>query len=168
MWLRRSALIKRLHLTGLVSANNCSHALPAVGYNAAPLFSVVIMEYEFTFDAQGQPCAVFSSGHSAFGCWLTDELSANAGQLAALINVVAQLEAKALYEHDAPGKSFSLLLDRERAVVSANSLALDMAELETDAEIAGSTDFYDEELYAECGLTDFKAALLSWQLFLQP
>lgn len=129
------------------------------------------MEYDFTSDEKDHPLAVFSSGHTAFGCWFTDELGSNAQRLEALLDIIAQLEAKTLYEYTDKGRTFSLQLNRDEVAVNANSLAVEMLDLygvPQEIPSGSTTDFYDEELHAECGLTDFKAALLAWHLFLQP
>lgn len=128
------------------------------------------MEYEFTSDEKDHPLAVFSSGHVAFGCWFTDELGSNPQRIEMLLGIITQLEAKTLFEHADNGRTFSLQLNRDEVVVNANSLAVEMADLYGEPQeipSGATTDFYDEELHAECGLTDFKAALLAWRLFLQ-
>ncbi len=164
-WIRRRLQPTVYRLT----ASDSAPQWQAIGYNACPLFCAGIMEYEFTSE-KGQPLAAFSSGHAAFGCWFTDELSSNRPHLDILLNIIAQLEAKTLYEYIDKGRTFSLQLGRDEVTVSANNLAEEMVDLYGAPEeipSGSTTDFYDEELHAECGLTDFKAVLLAWKSFLQ-
>lgn len=118
------------------------------------------MDYEFTIDDYNKPVARFSIGHEALGRWLTEELCGNNIAIAELLDCVRQLEQHEILQHQVVGKEFQLRLNREYIEVIA--LALDF---DVDEELPENTSLYDQESYAECGIQDFKQALLDWQTF---
>ncbi|HEY7774356.1 MAG TPA: YacL family protein [Marinagarivorans sp.] len=128
------------------------------------------MEYEYTRDASELPAAYFSSGHSAFGRWLTDDVGEDSLMIDAILQATLQLELKVMSEKTFSSKSFRLTLDQEQVVIGAHTLATEPCRYDENEDLLdyqGTADFYDEELMAECGLTDFKAALTAWQEFIK-
>lgn len=118
------------------------------------------MDYEFNIDNQGQAVASFSMGHEAIGRWLTDELGSNNAKIEELLDIVEKHEQKHLSKKDLRGKDFRLRINQDVVEVIAHSFGL-----EADEPLPEDTNIYDEAASAECGLMDFKQALLSWQEF---
>ncbi|MFD2229366.1 YacL family protein [Alkalimarinus sediminis] len=118
------------------------------------------MDYEFTIDEQYNPVAQFSIGHEAIGLWFTEELSNNKQAIARLLDVIQQLEAGKTMHYNTQGKTFQLRLDSEQAEVVALALDIDI-----DEELPENTELYDQESYAECGISDFKQAVIEWEQF---
>ena len=118
------------------------------------------MDYDFIIDEQYHPVAQFSVGHEALGLWLTEELGRDKQAIAALLDVIRQLESRAILHHHTEGKEFQLRLNGEQAEVVALALEIDI-----DEELPEDTQLYDQESYAECGIDDFKQVILDWQVF---
>jgi hypothetical protein len=119
------------------------------------------MDYDFSTNEYQQLEVVFSTGHEAIGSLLTEDIGQNSEAINALLAIIDQLEAREIYQHEQKGRHFLLTLTRDQVEVSAHILILDEGE-----EKPESTDFYDDELRAECGLNDFKQVLLAWREFL--
>ncbi|WP_024871349.1 YacL family protein [Tolumonas lignilytica] len=119
------------------------------------------MDHEFVRDIEGRCLARLSMGHEAFGFWLTDELGVDISQCNELLKTTARL----LHGGDdfkLSGKTFCLYLDQDSATVSALELQFE-TEIE-DNELGLS--YYDDELFAACGLDDFEQLLLAWRDFI--
>ncbi|MGO4999436.1 YacL family protein [Oceanisphaera sp. W20_SRM_FM3] len=114
------------------------------------------MEFEFFRDLNGQHRARFSMGHEVMGAWLTDEVTMI--EAAELLDVIAQLEAGETQEFKRAYGECSLLLTREEAELSAHALSF-------DSELEDGMAYYDDELYAGCGLDDLARVLEQWQDF---
>lgn len=119
------------------------------------------MDYDFTIDEQLSPVAQFSIGHEAIGLWFTEELSNNKRAIAELLDMIRQLEQHTIFQYHTQGKTFQLRLNTEQAEVIALALEIDI-----DEELPEQTELYDQESYAECGISDFKQALLDWEFFI--
>lgn len=119
------------------------------------------MDYEFTIDEQYQPVAQFSIGHEAIGLWFTEELRKDKQSIAELLDIIRQLEQRKILHHHAQGRTFQLRLNTEQAEVVALALDIDI-----DEELPENTELYDQESYSECGINDFKQAVLDWEQFI--
>lgn len=120
------------------------------------------MDYEFSLDEYNQPLAKFSLGHEALGRWFSEELRSDQHAITELLDVIQQLEQRSTYSHKIMGPEFQLRFQQHEVEVLALSLGIDI-----DEELPEDTDLYDAESYSECGLHDFKQALLSWQDYLR-
>lgn len=143
------------------------------------------MEYDFYFNELQKPEACFSSGFCAFGFWLTAELAC-ANKAKALVkqffSSMAALEASPWKTFIFSGVEFVLTLNDDTVKVCSRDLydagffddknaglALqeDVQEGDFDEpDFATNTDFYDSQLFAQCGLEDFKVAFLAWLDFI--
>ena len=117
------------------------------------------MDYEFRTDLLGRHTAAFPMGHEALGNWLTSELGANVQRIEAVLAALQRIENRQSWEFELEGTEYGLQLSPEEAVVRANSLFVDVDELND------GMDYYDAESVAQCGLDDFKALLLDWIRF---
>ena len=126
------------------------------------------MEYDFSLNEQQQLQAQFSSGHEAIGLWLQEEVGSHLAVIDALLEVMAQLEARELTHYSHKGRVFHLVLDRDQVNVEAYALEVDTypSDDELDEPVRENTNFYDDELRAECGFNDFKGVLVAWREFL--
>ncbi len=118
------------------------------------------MDYEFTIDDYKKPVAHFSIGHEAIGRWLTEELSSDEQAIAELLDYIRKIDQKKIFQHQIMGNEFQLRLNIEQIEVIALALDIDVYE-----ELPEDTNLYDQESYAECGIHDFKQAVLDWQKF---
>lgn len=118
------------------------------------------MDYEFSIDELGRPRAKFSMGAEAIGRWFSEELSDNRQVIDQLVAMVEALEHGHIIDYQQSGSEFQLRLTQDEIEVVALALDLDF-----DEDLPEETNLYDEELYAGCGLLDFKQALLAWQSF---
>ncbi|MBO1518135.1 YacL family protein [Oceanisphaera pacifica] len=114
------------------------------------------MEFEFFRDLNGHHRARFSMGHEAMGQWLTDEV--NVAETTELLTVIAKLTAGELQEFKKNYAECSLLLTQDEAELSAHSLNF-------ESELEDGMAYYDDELYAGCGLDDLARVLEQWQDF---
>jgi len=118
------------------------------------------MDYEFKQDINGRPSAIFSMGHEAIARWFSDEIK-TLHSVDSLLAIVSQLEAGTRFQYQSQGQEFEL---------SLNKLEVDISALTDDSvfdDIPEDTERYDDESYSQCGLQDFKLALLSWRDFLK-
>jgi len=118
------------------------------------------VDYEFTLDEYDQPVAEFSMRFEALGRWLSEELGSDQQRIEELLDIIRQLEQQRLNSRELFGKDFQLSINSHEVKVFALAL-----ESTVDEELPENTKLYDDELYAACGLQDFKHALLSWQDF---
>lgn len=119
------------------------------------------MDYELENDYMGCPSAKFSMGHEAFGRWFTEELSKDLILMDKILSSIAQIEGSIIVERVFSGTLFELTVDIESASVLALSLAED-----SEAALDDNLQLFDNELMSDCGLTDFKEALIAWQEFI--
>jgi len=99
-------------------------------------------------------------GHEALGIWLTEELGKDSQKLALVLANIEMLQLGQLQEIIVQGKEYQLLMQTDGVQVCAHQMFGDPQESELDeVELDNSLSF------AECGLEDFKLALLSWQSF---
>lgn len=117
------------------------------------------MDYEFTLDEYDRPIAEFSSGFEAFGRWFSEQLS-DQHAIVELLEIIQQLEQQRISSRQIFSSDSHLLLAQDDVEVKA--LALDG---EYEEELPENTQLYDDEAYANCGLPDFKDALIAWQKF---
>jgi len=118
------------------------------------------MDYEYTIDEYGKVLARFSIGHEAIGLWFTEELAKDRHVIAELLDRIRQLEERKINRFDIQGREFQLRLNWDQIEVIALALGI-----EVDEELPESTNLYDQESYSECGLQDFKQAVLRWEEF---
>lgn len=119
------------------------------------------MDYELEYDYMGYPLAKFSMGHEAFGRWFTEELSKDIILVDKILSGISQIENKTVVEKNYRGKVFELMLELEQ--VSVRALALDY---DSGEELGDNLQLFDQELMSDCGLPDFKEALISWREFI--
>ena len=119
------------------------------------------MDYEFTRDEYGKVFAQFSMGHEAIGRWFSQELGTDQAALVELLERIDALEQRKIGQHRIEGDEYQLRLNWDQIEVLAMALEIDV-----DEELPESTNLYDQELFSECGLQDFKQAVLRWQEFI--
>jgi len=120
------------------------------------------MDYEYTIDEYGQLNAQFSIGYEAMGLWFNDEIESNQAVISDLLNRIDQLEQRKKSYFHLEGKEFQLRLNWDGVEVLALALGVEVYE-----ELPEDTHLYDQESFSECGLQDFKQAVLMWQEFVQ-
>ena len=118
------------------------------------------MDYEYTVDEYGKLSAQFSIGYEAMGLWFNEEIESNQTIISDLLNRINQLEQRKKSYFHIEGKEFQLRLNWDGVEVLALALGIEVYE-----ELPESTHLYDQESYSECGLQDFKQAVLMWQAF---
>ena len=118
------------------------------------------MDYQFKKDLLGQPIAKFSMGHEAVGRWLSDELSNNQPAIQRLIDLIAQIENGNLGYRVFNGAELQLTVSLSGVEVTPLE-----DEIWGDNSVFQDNNLYDGESCAECGLSDFKEVLLSWEEF---
>jgi len=99
-------------------------------------------------------------GHEAFGRWFTEELSNDNILLEKILTSISQIEKNKIVEQSFRGQAFELTVELEQASVRALSLDHDSEE-----ELGDNLELFDQELMADCGLPDFREALVSWSKF---
>lgn len=119
------------------------------------------MDYEFENNYLGLPSAKFSMGHEAFGRWFTEDLSNDGSLVDKILSSISEIENKTIVRKIFRGKVFELTIELEQASVRALSLDIDSEE-----ELGENLALFDQELMSDCGLTDFKETLVSWQEFI--
>ena len=119
------------------------------------------MDYEFEHNFLGRPSAKFSMGHEAFGRWFTEDLSNDVSLVDEILSSISLIENKTIVRKAFHGKVFELTVELEQASVRALSLDYDSEE-----ELGDDLELFDQELMSDCGLTDFKEALVSWREFI--
>jgi len=124
-----------------------------------PHFSTAVptLDYDFSFDHHDRPVAEFSMGHEAFGLWFSEELGTNARKITALLDAVNRLENRTAFDATFNSMGLQLTLTREDAQICPMFDSFD--------ELPEDTELSEDDTNAECGLADFKAALLDWQTF---
>ena len=122
------------------------------------------MGYHFRQDLVGLPVAQFSIGHEAVVLWLTDELGKDL-RVESLLQLVTSMEQGQLGFRDIIGLSMKLTLDITG--IELEPLEDDYSTQDLDEQLMDETELLSlDDRHAQCGLTDFKQALLSWQLFI--
>lgn len=96
--------------------------------------------------------------HEAFGVWFTDELRANEEKISQLLVHIEALENHKKFEHQVIGLEQCLTLSRDDVEITPLN--------DSEEEIPEETDFSEEGNCAQCGLVDFKAAVLAWYSFI--
>lgn len=119
------------------------------------------MDYEFEINYLGRPMAKFSMGHEAFGRWFTEDLSNDVALVDKILLSIGEVENRTIVRKNFAGSAFDLTLDLEQASVRALSLDYDSEE-----DLGDNLALFDQELMADCGLTDFKETLVSWREFI--
>jgi uncharacterized protein YacL (UPF0231 family) len=120
------------------------------------------MDYEYTVDEFGQLSAQFSIGYEALGLWFNEELKNNQLVIEELLKRIHQVEQREKSHFHIEGKEFQLRLNWDGVEVLALALGVEVYE-----ELPEDTHLYDQESFSECGLQDFKQAVLTWQEFVQ-
>ncbi|MFT7371534.1 MAG: hypothetical protein ACI9T9_000210 [Oleiphilaceae bacterium] len=118
------------------------------------------MDYEYTIDEYGQLNAQFSIGYEALGLWFNEEIESNSVTITDLLDRIDQLEQRKKSAFHIEGKEFQLRLNQDGVEVVAWALGFDV-----DEALPENTNLYDQESFSECGLQDFKQAVLMWQEF---
>lgn len=119
------------------------------------------MDHEFIRDITGQCIAKMSMGHEALGSWLSDELGKDISRCDAILADVQTILAGDKEEAEYTGPAFRLYLDQDAATVSALEL-----QFQTDLGDEPGMSYYDDELFASCGLDDFQLLLQDWRNFI--
>jgi Uncharacterized protein conserved in bacteria len=119
------------------------------------------MDHEFVRDIDGRCRARMSMGHEAFGYWLTDELGDNLPLCDEILKATAHL-LHAGDDYKFSGKTFCLYLEEEAATVSALELQFETPIEDNEQGLS----YYDDELFAACGLEDFELLLRAWREFI--
>jgi uncharacterized protein YacL (UPF0231 family) len=116
------------------------------------------LDYQFHFDDRNRPIAEFSMGHEVFGTWFTDELRSDSYKINQLMKMIETLEQRSSFEEQMLGMEHQLTLTRDDVEITPLHESFD--DIPEDAEMS------EEGSFAQCGLPDFKQALVSWQAFL--
>ena len=122
------------------------------------------MDYQFRHDIYGLPIAKFSMGHEAIGQWLSDELGENRLKTNELINIISQIECGDIGFKEIKGSQLLLSLNLINAEVEA--LESDYIEDDFTQSSDDIDQLHDCELKAECGISDFKLAIIDWLDFI--
>ena len=120
------------------------------------------MDYEYSLDEYGKLKAKFSIGYEAMALWFNEEIESNLQNISTLLHQIEQLEKRKKANFYIEGKEFQLRLNWDGVEVRALALGVEVYE-----ELPESTHLYDQESFSECGLQDFKQAVLTWQEFVQ-
>jgi uncharacterized protein YacL (UPF0231 family) len=118
------------------------------------------MDYEFIVDDNACPSAIFSIGHEAVGLWFSEELGRDLSAIQALLHSIERVDNRAIGQDQIRGAEFQLNLEKGQITLRSLALAIDF-----DEPLQEGMNLYDQESYAECGLIDFKQALLRWKEF---
>jgi len=122
------------------------------------------MEYEFIHDGlTGKAKAVFSFEHQVLGPWLEVEVNNSTDAVTNILTAIDELERNKKQEVNIAGKEYNLNLTREDASISPNAMANGASEL-PDELVQEGVDF-DEQMFASCGLEDFRELLTAWAHF---
>ncbi|NOQ80117.1 MAG: hypothetical protein GQ546_12045 [Gammaproteobacteria bacterium] len=131
------------------------------------------MDFKFRKNIDGQPTAKFSMEHEAIGRWLTEEISNNKSKIVQILTLIEQFEQGSIAFKEIIGTEFQLSISHIGVEIKALNLEADYMDNFNNNEFSGNDDdrsedaeLYDKESYAECGLHDFKIALLSWQEYI--
>jgi uncharacterized protein len=119
------------------------------------------MDHEFVRDIDGRCRARMSMGHEAFGFWLTDELGSDVARCDEILKAIVKL-LHGGDEYKFSGKTFCLYLEEEAATVSALELQFETTIEDNEQGLS----YYDDELFAACGLEDFELLLRGWRVFI--
>ena len=119
------------------------------------------MDHEFVRDIDGRCRARMSMGHEAFGFWLTDELGSDVARCDEILKAIVKL-LHGGDEYKSSGKTFCLYLEEEAATVSALELQFETPIEDNEQGLS----YYDDELFAACGLEDFELLLRGWRVFI--
>lgn len=130
------------------------------------------MDFEFRKDIYGQPIAKFSMEHEVIGRWLSNEISDNKTKILKILMLIGQFEQGSIAFKEIIGTEFQLSMSHTGIEIKALNLETDFMDdfshnmLSGNDEHLENGEIYDKESYAECGLLDFKIALLSWQEYI--
>ncbi|WP_133408036.1 YacL family protein [Parashewanella tropica] len=120
------------------------------------------MDFEFrhsSFDDSIR--AFFSMEHHALGRWFTEELTQESSKILTIESIIAELQSGKRHEWSLIGRTLSLELTQEQALVFDNSLGI-----ESEEDLQDHMNLYDSESTAACGLEDFEQALVSYKTFI--
>ena len=120
------------------------------------------MDHEFVRDITGRCLARLSMGHEAFGSWLTDEVGERPDVCEDILEKIKSL-SNSDESIEWKGHTFQLYLDNESATVSALELQFNTVE---HNDVEAGMSYYDDELFAACGLEDFEALIRAWLDFI--
>lgn len=118
------------------------------------------MEYEFLRDVTNQVKVRMSMGHEAVGHWFNEEVQGDLTLLDKVEAAAAQV-AGSEREWQHQGHEYTLSINGEEVMISANQIAFDTEELEE------GMSYYDEESLSFCGIEDFLAVIDAYRAFLQ-
>jgi uncharacterized protein YacL (UPF0231 family) len=119
------------------------------------------MEFQFKKDILGQPIAEFTMGHEAIGRWFSDELGANLETTKNLLAVIENIETSIIGFREIKGAELLLTLSISGIEVTAIN-----SDYELEEDFYEDAELYESEFFSECGLLDFKQAVLSWLEFI--
>jgi uncharacterized protein YacL (UPF0231 family) len=144
---------------------------------------VAPVEYSFSMSDINRPQARLNMEAEAFGHWLSIEMASHSEvALENLALAIIQLRQGQFYEFEYQGREFLMHLNREQAVVTANTVlqnspeqlyhqesSLDDAEYSFEDSDDGSDYINDNSsgLTASCGLEDFQRLLNAWISYLK-
>jgi uncharacterized protein YacL (UPF0231 family) len=118
------------------------------------------MDYDFSLDEYDKPIAEFSSGFEALGRWINEEVGSDQQRIDELLDVIEQLHQKRIQKRHFDSHDAQLTLTNNEVEVRAFAITR-----EYQSALPDNTQLYDQESHANCGLVDFKAALIAWQEF---
>lgn len=122
------------------------------------------MEYEFIHDGlTGKAKAVFSFEHQVMGPWLEVEVSNSTEAVTNILTAIDDIEKNDKQEVNIAGKEYNVVLTRDDVSIAPNSMANGASEL-PEALLQEGVDF-DDQMYANCGLEDFRELLMAWAHF---
>ncbi len=135
------------------------------------------MDFEFRKNIDGQPTAKFSMEHEAIGLWLSEEISNNKSKIVQILTLIEQFEQGSIAFKEIIGTEFQLSISYIGVEIKALNLEAYCTNSgmdnfnnnefsENDDDCSEDAELYDKGSYAECGLHDFKIALLSWQEYI--
>lgn len=122
------------------------------------------MEYDYVHDTiTGGSRAIFSTEHEVMGPWLEVEVGSEQEKLKALLVAIDEVEQGRQQEVMITGSEYSVKISKEDVHVATN-VSLNGAE-HLPQELAGEAIDFDATGSTECGIDDFRHALLAWARF---
>jgi uncharacterized protein YacL (UPF0231 family) len=118
------------------------------------------MDYKFVRDVTGTPFAECDAEASVFGDWLNNEIGSKPEAVAAVLQVIEQLQSGQLNAHKLKGRDYTLILDADEAELHSH-----LGYWDEDAELPEGTEL-DQQTATGCGLQDLKELLLDWHEFI--
>ena len=118
------------------------------------------MEYQFVHDVTGNVIVRMSMDHEAVGHWFNDEVRGDLALLDEVREGACSVKGTTR-QWSRTGKEYTLWIDDEEVMISANMLSFD-----TDEPEEGMS-YYDQESLAFCGVEDFFLLVDAYQKFIE-